>query len=91
MNRKQKFTIVTDWILLTRGYDTYATYQHTPDSAQYDYLIFGTFSISDTPYSYYEYFTLSKDTLREKGYVCDLTTNECHLSDDIFYVRTNSL
>ena len=30
MNRKQKFTIVTVWILLTRGYDTYATFQHTP-------------------------------------------------------------
>ena len=31
MNRKLKFIIMTVWILLTRGYDTYATYQHTPD------------------------------------------------------------
>jgi len=31
MNRKLKFIITTVWILLSRAYDVYATYQHTPD------------------------------------------------------------
>lgn len=31
MNNKVKFTITTIWILLTRGYDAYSTYQYTPD------------------------------------------------------------
>ena len=31
MNKTTKFIITSIWILLTRGYDAYATYQFTPD------------------------------------------------------------
>ena len=31
MNKTVKFAIVSSWILLTRAYDAYCTYQYTPD------------------------------------------------------------
>lgn len=31
MSKAIKFLLTTSWILFSRGYDVYATYQHTPD------------------------------------------------------------
>ena len=49
MNRKQKFTIVTVWILLTRGYDAYATFQHTPDLDKEANPLVSVFGFNWTP------------------------------------------
>jgi len=49
MNTKQKFTIVTVWILLTRGYDTYATFQHTPDLDKEANPLVSVFGFNWTP------------------------------------------
>ena len=82
MNRKQKFTIVTVWILLTRGYDTYATFQHTPDLGKEANPLVSVFGFGWTPllvvvavgslYVIYTYYlaTFQKYNFlpKEKGY-----------------------
>jgi len=82
MNRKQKFTIVTVWILLTRGYDTYATFQHTPDLGKEANPLVSVFGFNWTPllvvvavgslYVIYTYYLATFQTYnflpKEKGY-----------------------
>jgi len=43
MNCRLKFTTVTLWILLTRGYDAYATYQFTPDLSKESHPLVSVF------------------------------------------------
>ena len=85
-------------VLMTRIFsDTcYAFYPYTgrqfmeSDSSQYDYMITTAYPLSDNPHTSYQYYNLSKNTLRMKNYVCYWDSDSCHLSDDWLYVRDDS-
>ena len=49
MNKKQKFTILTVWILLTRWFDAYSTYQHTQDLGKEANILVSIFGFNWTP------------------------------------------
>ena len=82
MNRKLKFIITTVWILLSRAYDVYATYQHTPDLSKEANPLVSVFGFSWTSllavvlfcsiYVIYTYYLATFQTYnflpKEKGY-----------------------
>mgnify|MGYP000595252376 CR=1 FL=1 len=49
MNKKLKFTITTIWILLTRWFDAFSTYRHTPDLGKEANPLVSIFGFGWTP------------------------------------------
>jgi Kef-type K+ transport system membrane component KefB len=82
MNKKLKFTITTIWILLTRWFDAFSTYRHTPDLGKEANPLVSIFGFGWTPllvvivalsiYVIYAYYLATFQTFNlvpsEKGY-----------------------